>query len=591
MKQRFLSLKISKKVMLCMAILVIVSTAFIGFVSSAIFAQQFQSEVFRQIQNTFSSTQKLLKENINILYQNTTNTMSKPVFQEVYQANQNAQKDPDFLRHYSQINELFTDFKRSNSWVDNCVLLCKNGTIYSTYDVGQNYTLDNFQKEFSQTSIQWLPIRKNPLSNGSPYVIPVCFPLNYDNNLLIFSNGVPSDFVLVVYLDANTVNTSIEQMNSAAFSKLYLADAQGYPLTLTTNSPVFSTVSEETVRNNINSFSTESLVEIIDGKEYRITAQPLNINSLQLVSITSFESLKHGVETIQTTALFLVAVGIVFALGLAAILSQTITTPIMRLVKQVTTVQAGNYKIQPILTQTDELGLMDNAICEMAATIEQQILNIQKTEKLRHKAELDAVTEQMNPHFLYNTLDCIHWEILSGHQSNAADMIENLALFLRLSLNHGSETMSVLQAIRHTEQYINLINHRFFSDVKLIYTVSPLVENVQIPKMILQPLAENSILHGFGGTQPDPAVTAPRITIDARVIGSTVVLTIEDNGKGFSVLEMEQASQTPSEISGHLALYNVRKRLNFLFGEKCTMSFSSIPYYCNRICIEFPFNP
>ncbi len=228
---------------------------------------------------------------------------------------------------------------------------------------------------------------------------------------------------------------------------------------------------------------------------------------------------------------------------------------------------------------------MDLALCDMSSKISDQIQAIRNTEELRRKAELAAMNEQINQHFLYNTLDCIYWEILNGHEKNAADMVESLGQFLRLSLNHGQELLDLQHTIYHTQQYINIMNFRLGARVKFTYTVAPQLQALMVPKSILQPLAENSILHGFESSNGEIEVDNPTIDITGRVEGETAIIIVADNGCGFDVDIMQKSLKEPSK---HVGLYNICQRLKYSFGENVTIRFSSIPYYRNEVVIKFP---
>lgn len=287
--------------------------------------------------------------------------------------------------------------------------------------------------------------------------------------------------------------------------------------------------------------------------------------------------------SIYVTAAVAAAVTLLIAGFLSLKLASTITVPIRNLLGQVARIRTGDYAIQNVTKYDDEIHQMDTALCNMAHMISNQIETIQKTEELRRQTQLEAITDQMNPHFLYNTLDCIYWEVLNGHSKNAADMISSLAQFLRLTLNHGHEMMELPGVLQHTGEYIKIINMRFRSHVRFVYTIDPELETFMLPKSILQPLAENSILHGFGGEQGDPTVADPCITIACQQDGGRALIIVRDNGVGFDAAEVEKLLAAPSN---HVGLSNVVQRLRFVFEDRFTVKVSSIPYYQNEIRFE-----
>lgn len=588
-KTRFMNLKIRQKIIVCMLVLVILTALLVGTLCSTAFASQFTAQVTGQADDTVSATVTAMQANINTLYRGATYLVSGSVFDDIFRANRGEARDPEFLRHYNQLHLLFTSFLRGTDWADSIALLCSNGTLYSTYEAGWNYTPAQFASEASQTSIAWLPARETPLSTGTAQVIPVCFPLRY-NQGLTFCNGQKPDMTLIIYLNADRVALSMEQMNRAAFSRVYLADSDGFPLSIRQTDTLYGQLSGETFREQLRGTDGRSRFDVkLNGEAYFITSQPVNASGLRFVSAVSYQPILDGIHRIQQVTLGVVLAVVLLALALAAALSSTLTTPIHRLLTQVEKVRQGNYALQPVTKYGDEMRAMDAALCDMAQTIRGQIADIHRTEALRRKAEMDALTEQMNPHFLYNTLDCIHWEILSGHQQNAAAMVESLGAFLRLSLNHGRELLSLPESIAHTQQYINIINCRFGSQIRFTYTLAPELQRLQLPKMILQPLAENAILHGFGGQDGDPAVSCPTIRITTELRDGCAVLTVEDNGSGFDPDEMARVLGARPSDSGHVGLYNLYERLCGQFGPDTRISFSSIPYYRSTVVLSLPW--
>lgn len=583
LKTRFMNRKISRKISACMIFLVLSSSVLLAWSCSHAYSTQYIRQVDTQVSAMFDTASLTLRDNIYHLYRSVSAVASNPAIRTIYCRNRTGKKDAAFLEDLRALDTLFTTFLQNTSWAENIALLCPGGQVYSTYQNGWNYTADQFSEELEQTSITWLRPRESVFLISSSETIPICFPLRMVSSASFCVNQSP-DMTLAVYLNLNTMRSVLEQFNTVADSDIYLADPLGRPITLEEDAPLFPSLTEEAFRTRIVQCGVYSCFNTrIDGADYRVSACPVDGSSLYLVHVFPYRAVHRAVADIYATAAVAAGLTMLAAVFLSLQLASTITVPIRSLLGQVGRIRAGDYDIRMVTRYDDELRQMDIALCDMAHMISNQIDAIQKTEELRRKIQLEAITDQMNPHFLYNTLDCIYWEVLNGHSKNAADMISSLAQFLRLTLNHGHEMMELPGVLQHTGEYVNIINLRFRSRVRFVYTIAPELETFLLPKSILQPLAENSILHGFGGEQGDPTVADPRISVICRQEGDRVLLLVRDNGMGFDPAAVERLLTLPSD---HVGLYNVVQRLRFVFGDRFTVTASSIPYYQNEIRFE-----
>jgi two-component system sensor histidine kinase YesM len=589
LKKKFMDLKIRQKIAISMMGLALATALIVGFLCSASFVKIYSDQSSAQMDNTLDTTISSLQKNLDDMYRNTVYLLSSPLFQNIYRSTEQSSSDPLFLEHYDSAQNFFSSYLRSNNLLDSVVLLCSSGDIYSTYQSGMKYTISNFPDEMKQTSIAWLSARSNPFLKDGPQVIPVCFPLAYQQRFS-FSSGKKASMVFVAYLNADRFALSLEQMNRTAFSHVYICDSAGMPLSVKQSDPLYSKLKSAAFRSRLTASKERVHFSINLGDEMcSVATEEVGVNGLRIVSIVTYGKMLRNVKKIQLVTLIAVSLSFLFALMLAVNLSKTITTPIKNLMGQVDKMKSGKYCLKPVTKYGDEIHTLDTALCSMSQTVVEQMKNIQKTEARRRKAEMDAMTEQINPHFLYNTLDSIRWEVLAGKQKSAADMIQSLGAFLRLSLNHGQEMLKLSEEIEHTEQYIKLMNFRFDSRIRFTYTVAPDLSDFMVPKTILQPLAENSILHGFGGQKIDPGVKDPSITISARRKQDQVILALEDNGRGISAEKAKASLHAPYEGENHVGLYNVYHRLLYCFGPKAEIQFFSIPYYKNLVTLILPW--
>ena len=228
----------------------------------------------------------------------------------------------------------------------------------------------------------------------------------------------------------------------------------------------------------------------------------------------------------------------------------------------------------------------------MATTIENQIEEIKEEEEKQTRTEMRLLSEQLTPHFLYNTLECIQQEIQTGNSKASSEMTRALSLYLRTVLSYGSETITIRNEIQHDMSYIRIMNGRFRKDIIYQHRILPELEAEPILKMVLQPFIENSIKHGFGIGDDSTWIQQPEIETSFTLSGNTIRIEISDNGRGFDENHFLAIMKGGKEGEGHVGIRNTYLRLIKFYGEEnVRISVSSLPFYRSTITIDVPRLP
>jgi len=216
-----------------------------------------------------------------------------------------------------------------------------------------------------------------------------------------------------------------------------------------------------------------------------------------------------------------------------------------------------------------EVELLAEHYNRMILRIRELMREISDKEETLHQAELNALVSQINPHFLYNTLDTIVWMAEFNDSAKVIALTKSLAAFFRLSLNGGRELVSVADELEHVRQYLYIQKERYGD--KLSYEIHAPEEllDYTVPKIILQPIVENSIYHGI-----KPMDGLGSINVTVRQDGPWLIFTVEDNGVGFVP---EAPTDGRSSGNGSVGLNNVDERLKLYYGQDCGLSISSAP--------------
>ncbi len=445
------------------------------------------------------------------------------------------------------------------------------------------------------TGITWCPERSEP-SKPANQVIPLVIPIeNHLGLVRIVSEGgsVPSAYV-ILFLDSDTLQSML--INTG------LNDQQlRYHLIRR----------DETLISDMKNTISRQIPDTDDF--HRMTAQLGNNQNAVVKSQYNTHSLfLHGLETPEllllcelqretfshilasTAPSFLLTLILIVALmlGTSYFMKRFVASPILRLNDIVEKIGNDRYNTPEHFEARDELGRLLEAINSMNSTIHEQKLQIKEEEAVKYRTELKLLTEQINPHFLYNTLEEIQSEVYRNNNDIAASMIQYLADYLRISLSGGADIISITNELRHVNAYINIMNQRFGQTILLVHKIDPALADVKILKTILQPLVENSIRHGFGIDSLGIPASVPMIEISfTSPEPDTVAIDIIDNGSGFDAEKVRRlmVTEPSAQSQPHVGVNNVYHRLITYYGkENIEVSMESIPYYQNRIhiCIK-----
>lgn len=242
-------------------------------------------------------------------------------------------------------------------------------------------------------------------------------------------------------------------------------------------------------------------------------------------------------------------------------LTYNITKPISEILHNIKKVGKGEYKnIAPVIADCIEIQELDEGTRKMAGRIEGLLENVRKEQDAQHLTELQLLQAQVNPHFLYNTLDTIVWLVEGGMEQDAVDMITSLSVFFRTSLSKGKDIIPLAEEERHTLSYLEIQQSRYRDIMEFEIRIPKELEGVMVPKLTLQPLAENALYHGIKNKRGKG-----KILIEGFDLGEDMMLRVTDNGQGMTperlkevqdaICTGERAGFGLAAVSERIALY------------------------------------
>ncbi len=333
-----------------------------------------------------------------------------------------------------------------------------------------------------------------------------------------------------------------------------------------------------------------SYQEQFDGEKRDLTVKTVGYTGWKLIGVIpeqrfDLNTFKSKLFLIFTIGLFLYVLAMI-----NAFISSRITTPIQKLEKSVNALEAGELDTEVYTGGSYEIQHLGRSIGEMAKRIQALMQDIVAEHESKRKSEFDTLQSQINPHFLYNTLDIIVWMIENEQKQEAVKVVTALARFFRISLSKGRSIIPVRDELEHVRNYLTIQQMRFKNKFTYQIDAEPEALSLASLKLMLQPLVENAIYHGVEGMDGDG-----EILVKAFLERETLVFLIRDNGLGMTAEQVDGLlKETVHVHSGRgsgIGVKNVNERIRLYFGEEYGLVIRSEPDVGTEIRILLPAIP
>ncbi|MFT4007977.1 MAG: histidine kinase [Lacrimispora sp.] len=428
----------------------------------------------------------------------------------------------------------------------------------------ENYTGEESCKRIQNMSSGWITTRENDLLNQvhTPYINTYVMRI-YSG--LYYGEGIGH---LVINLNENLFYNQMKE---------YCRDDESTILFIDDQDNIISSTDRSVIGKRLPGTAYDKYRKILTGKQNSDTESRLKIfNQKQLkehgyyvMAVTDYDkavaAFKQTQKMVLISSIGLLCLFVVFS----AFLAYKISKPILMLSKEVTNFKGRGWSRRTgKRSRIYEIDVLCTEFDHMTTQIDDLIKSLLKQEKLKQKKELEILQAQINPHFLYNTLEAINWMALSMKQKEISNMVILLGNFLRLSLNKGKNVYFVSDELNHLKSYMDIQNIRCRGKIEFSLDADSQVLKFRIIKLLLQPLVENSILHGF-----DFRGGAGQIWVKAFAEEDYIYFTVTDDGCGMEPELVEAVCDMNSDV-GH-GLKNVMKRIGLYYGEGCGLTIQS----------------
>lgn len=290
-----------------------------------------------------------------------------------------------------------------------------------------------------------------------------------------------------------------------------------------------------------------------------------------------------------------ILIGVAFsAVGTAAIsalillwLNKAVTKPVKKLIHDIEKFENDtDFECYELSTPVTEIGDISVSVSHMTERIRELLTKIHREEKALRKTELRALQAQINPHFLYNTLDSIQWMCEADNCADASKMVVALARLFRISISRGHELITVRDELQHAKCYLIIQSYRYRDRFTYRFEIEEGLEQYLCNKITAQPLIENAIYHGIDRTEREGLITVTVKTCPDD--DGDILLSVADNGVGMTKEQCEQILKKERSDSGGIGVKNVNDRLKIYFGEKYGLFIDSTPDVGTTVTARWP---
>ena len=386
--------------------------------------------------------------------------------------------------------------------------------------------------------------------------------------------------VMVIDLNYRSIEAICENAQLGKNGYIYLIDRHKNIIYHPQQQLLYSGIKSELVEEILKMRDTY-LRDDVNNRIY--TRNYSELTGWSAVGVVNVDELIKDKSSIIDFYFRLAGISILFAMTFAVLISTTITNPIKMLENTMHEVEVGNFDVRSEIELNNEIGHLSKTFNVMISRIKDLMEKTVRDEEEKRRSEIRALQAQINPHFLYNTLDSIAWMCEQGRNAEAVEMVNALARLFRISISRGHELIPIRSELQHAESYLQIQSHRYKNQFSYSFDVQEECLDYLCNKITLQPIIENAIYHGINGL-----VDEGEIRISCRADGGDILFTVEDNGTGMEPEQVQAILRKERSDHTGIGIKNVNDRLKIYFGPAYGITIDSVPDEGTRVYIRMP---
>ena len=564
-KQSFLNLQIRKKLMLCFALLIALPVILMAvfYLSNSKYilekkSSSYTSDILTELQKNIENTASELD---TIFTQVHNNAEIQALLTEISLSVPSGGTVPANAKE--EMDGILRDISYSRPDIESIYLL-------SYYDHTFFSAVPKITSGISGEDLEAIK------QNGGDTTWLKCSDniITYGRLMVSLQNVEPLGY-LIINLSEDKLFDIYSNISLYKEGSIFITDRGGSILSHGDKSLLGNHVSQDYMNVILTPSDTSFSLKNIDGQQYYIACQAINNNEWYLFYQISAVDFEHDFITL-TQAFFVITLLILtLTLLVSVVLAKSISDPITNLSRTMQQVRNGNFDIRNDYQSKDEVGILSDNFNAMIENTNELIQTIYQKELLKQEAELRFLKFQINPHFLYNTLETINWISRIHGVPEAGEIAKALGDLMREGLR-DDDFVPIKDEIKNIENYLLIQQYRYGEKIKITINIDPETSEIKTPKFVLQPIIENALVHGL-----DSKIDGGNIRIFGGCDGKDILLTVEDDGVGMpeevrrNLLNENLRKSDDNGKHTHIGILNVHKRLRLYFGPSYGLSIHS----------------
>ncbi|WP_349674715.1 histidine kinase [Lacrimispora sp.] len=600
MKKIYKNLRFRSKIILIFGIMFFLTTAISGFSYYRYTSHDIEENFRVSAESVLTQIVDTLDMRLGVIRQRAQGMLTNYTFVVSFSDYLNNPNDLNLIKTMGTVSSFLKDLETGEN-------LLHSSYIYTDKREFDNFVrMRNWQFQFKESeyyssyiggpgkAIQWFPSQTDQIFQDTDQIIPCVRRFSVE--------GYKGSLYLILQLKKKELEHLLAGKYEF-FDKIIILDQDGNTIIGSEgidSAKLMKLVPKEGEKEAVLTSDYE-----YEGNTYLVTCNQLSENGWQIFGLKSRETLLGSLQSLRDV--ILETLGVIFLVGVAAILllSYQLTNSLRKLEKRMSLVEKGDFNTRFFYPYKDEVGSLAKSFNYMIGEIQNLVRKQEETieelkwerdhaaevQKQKRKAELKALQAQINPHFLYNTLNAITWQAADQGAEEISILSNSLGKFFRISLSKGAEIITLREEIEHVTSYLDIQKIRYHSKLNYQIDVEEQWLDLRVIKLILQPLAENSIYHGIKEKKGTGLI---RIYEESQGEGSqkTLKLVVWDNGAGIPEDKLKILNETlkkgvTDRLEGY-GIYNVNERLRLFYGENYGLQFESVEGQWTKAMLTLP---
>ena len=451
------------------------------------------------------------------------------------------------------------------------------------YDRNFSVTGQDWFKTSTEKPVDYLflpPHVQRLFEDKRPWVVSLC------RGVTFYNGDRPVTWFTMVDMNFSAIEQLCKQVSLGKRGYIYIIDKSGNIIYHPQQQIIYAGLKNENIGEAL-SMQPGSYFDNFQGERRITTVKTISYTGWKMVGVSYVDELTANKRNLSNFIIFISLFGIAFEILASLFISSKISQPIKRLERQMKRVENGDFDINLEVKGEDEVKRLSKAFNLMVARIKQLMSQIIKEQEDKRKSEFRALQAQINPHFLYNTLDSIVWMNENRNYDGVTTMVSALAKFFRVSISKGNEIVNVEDEIAHARSYLVIQKIRYKDKFDFTIETQPEALSRKTLKLILQPIIENAIYHGINQLQEKG-----EIRITASIEDDNILFRIMDNGYGIKpkVLKDILHQESKGEHNMGVGLKNVNERIKLCYGTEYGLEIDSELDVGTTVTICIPLN-